>query len=104
MDDEAKRGEKELISDLKSRAKAEGYFIRKLASGRHHMRGGHVRYVSRGIYLDGAVVPVRCHQMMNGGTGTCLISRRLHPLSLVTLFTGRWQEKEQETRQTGEEE
>ena len=38
--DKAKREAEELRSNLKSKAKEEGEFVRSLVSGRHHRRGG----------------------------------------------------------------
>ena len=46
--------------------------------------------------MAGAVVPVRRHRAMNGGTGKRLLSHQLSPLGLVPLFTGGWRAKERE--------
>ena len=96
-DNKEKREVQEFRSNLKSRAKVKREFLRKLASGRHHGRGGGrgVRHGGGGD-MSGAIITVRRHMTINGGTGMCLLMHQLYPLELVPLFTGGWSTDERE--------
>ena len=66
----------------------EGFFVDACIRGAPQERGG-VRHRD-GVDLTGAVISVRRHQIVNGGTGMRLLSCRLSLLYLVLLFTRGW--------------
>ena len=74
-DDKSEREAEESRSNLKSKAEAEGVFIRKLA---------------------GAVALVQRHSPIKRGTVMRLILHRLSLLELVPLVTGGWRVEEPE--------